>query len=63
MENDFEIGKTIQEEVVPYSLEYFLGINPEHEDDGLGEEDEDEDQDDDEDEDDGDDKKVISIHL
>lgn len=43
MENDFEVGRTIQDEVVPYSLEYFLGINPENEDDECDDEDCDED--------------------
>ena len=39
MENDFEVGRTIQDEVIPYSLEYFLGINPEAEDDECDDED------------------------
>ena len=29
MEDDFEVGRTIIDELVPFSLEYYLGINPE----------------------------------
>lgn len=41
LEQDFEIGGVIVDEVLPYSLEYYLGI--EHEgDEDFGDEDEDE---------------------
>ena len=32
MEDDYETGRTIVDEVIPFSLEYYLGINPENED-------------------------------
>lgn len=61
IDDDFEIGKTIAEEVIPYSLEYFLGINPDDDDfEDVDEEEDDDDEDEDEDEDSGDDKKKKS---
>lgn len=62
MEDDYETGRTILDEVIPFSLEYFLGINPENEDedyddvdddDKEGDDDEDKEEDNDTDEDDG----------
>lgn len=62
IDDDFEIGKTIAEEVIPYSLEYFLGINPDDDDfEDVDEEEDDDDEDEDEDEDSGDDKKKKSV--
>jgi nucleosome assembly protein 1-like 1 len=62
MESDFEVGRTIADEIIPYSLEYYLGINPEHDDDECDDEDCDEDHDhDDDDEDDDNHKKVNSL--
>ncbi|CAK81442.1 unnamed protein product (macronuclear) [Paramecium tetraurelia] len=62
IDEDYEIGKTIAEEVIPYSLEYFLGINPDDEDyEDVDEDEDDEDDEDEEDDDDeGDDKKKKS---
>ncbi|CAD8086586.1 unnamed protein product [Paramecium sonneborni] len=62
IDEDYEIGKTIAEEVIPYSLEYFLGINPDDEDfEDVDEDEDDEDDDEEEDDDDeGDDKKKKS---
>lgn len=62
IDDDFEIGKTIAEEVIPYSLEYFLGINPDDDDfEDVDEEEDDDEDDEDEDEDSGDDKKKKSV--
>ena len=38
LEQDFEIGGVIVDEVLPYSLEYFLGIEHEGDEDLEGEE-------------------------
>lgn len=53
IDKDYEIGKTIAEECIPFSLEYYLGINPEEDDyEDCDEEDDEENDDDDEEEDD-----------
>lgn len=44
MEIDLDIGRTIVEEVIPYGLEYYLGIKVhEHVGDGLEDDDEEDD--------------------
>lgn len=61
IDEDYEIGKTIAEEVIPYSLEYYLGINPEGEDyEDLDDDEDDDDEDDEDGDDDDDDKKKKS---
>lgn len=55
LENDYEIAGVIVDEMQPYSLEYYLGIQHEGDEDFGGEGDED-DEDDDDDEDGGDKK-------
>jgi len=45
MEQDFEIGGIIVDECVPYSLEYYLGVKAEGEDEDFEEDDEDDDDD------------------
>lgn len=65
LEDDFEIGRTLADDVIPFSLEYFLGINPEdsdyedvdEEDDEKGDADDDEDDDKDKDDEDSEDEK------
>jgi nucleosome assembly protein 1-like 1 len=58
MEEEYEISRTIVDELIPYSLEYYLGINPEN-DDYEDEEDcdDDEDGDDKDSDEDGDEEK------
>lgn len=52
---EYEVGRAFLEEIVPFSVEFYLNINP---DDGFEDEDEDEDfEDEDDDDDDEDDKK------
>jgi hypothetical protein len=62
METDYEIGRNFTDELIPYSLEYYLGINPENDDefDDVDEE-EDDDKDKDEDDDSEDDKKKKKV--
>lgn len=55
LEDDFEIGRTLADDVIPFSLEYFLGINPEESDFEDVDEEDDEKGDDDDDDDDKDD--------
>ena len=50
IEQDYEIAGVIVDEVLPYSLEYYLGIEHEGDDEMAGEDDEDEDEDQDDDE-------------
>ena len=53
LEDDFEVGRTLADEVIPFSLEYFLGINPEESDfEDVDEEDDDDEKGDDGEEDD-----------
>ena len=52
MEKDFELGRTLMDEVIPYCLEYYLGINPDNSDYEDAEDIEDDDDEDDEDDED-----------
>lgn len=64
IDEDYEVGKTIAEEVIPYSLEYYMGINPEGEDyEDLDDDEDDDDEDDEDGDDDDDDKKKKSVLL
>lgn len=54
MEDDYEVGRTIVDEVIPFSLEYFLGINPENEDEDFDDVDDDDEEGDDDAEEDND---------
>jgi nucleosome assembly protein 1-like 1 len=55
---DYDVGRNFVEEIVPFSLELYLGIKPSFDHDDEDFEDEDEEEDDDEDdEDDGKKKK------
>lgn len=56
LEGDYEIAGVIVDEVLPYSLEYFLGIEHEGDEDFMGD-DEQDDEEDDDDEDGGKKKK------
>ena len=48
LEEDFEIGGVIVDEVLPYSLEYYLGIDHEGDEDFGGDEEEGEEEEDEE---------------
>jgi len=50
LEQDFELGGVLVDEVLPYSLEYYLGVEHEGDDAYGGEEDEEENSNDDEEE-------------
>ena len=63
MEADYEIGRTFADELIPYSLEYFLGINPENDDEDFDDVDEDEDDKDGGDETDSDDGKKKKVLI
>lgn len=51
MGRDFEIALLFIEELIPYSLEYFLGLRTKKKKKGQGEDDDDEDEDEDDDDD------------
>lgn len=51
MESDWQIAENVDEEVIPYAIEYYLGVVREEEDDDFDGEDDDFDGDDSEDED------------
>lgn len=54
-ESDFELGRSLAEELIPYSLEYFLGVQPEEDYEDMDDDEDGEDFDDEDDEDDEDD--------
>lgn len=63
MEIDYEVGRTFTDELIPFSLEYYLGINPEEEDEFDDEDDDKGDDDEDEDSDDDKKKKVPKSNI
>lgn len=49
LDSNFEIGGVLADDVLPYSLEYYLGVEHEGDEDYEGEEDDEEDDEDEED--------------